>query len=144
MFQKSSQLNDEEQNNMVFSHQNISSLQLSVNSENVPREAYEIDYNTATKSVGRVYHDFEMYKNAFNDSNSGSLVNETDFSSGLYNIYHFNLSEVNPAALHGDAADLTLKGRRTGNDAIYVYAVVCGEREAVVSGFGSQLRMELM
>ena len=143
-FQNSIQINAITQNNMVFSHQNVNSLYLNVNTEQCPREAYRCDFTPATKSIGRVRRDFEEFNNVFHDETSGSLVNETDFASGLYTIFHFDLSNVSPDVMHGDAADLTLRGTRTGTNACYIYAVVCGEKEASVSGFGSSLRMELM
>ena len=143
-FQNSTQINSHTANNMVFSHQNVNSLFLNVNTDQYPREAYRCDFTPATKTIGRVRRDFEEYNNVFHDETSGSLVNEIDFASGLYTIFHFDLSNVNPDVMHGDAADLTLRGTRTGTNACYIYAVVCGEKEASVSGFGSSLRMELL
>ena len=117
-----------------------------VNSEQVPREKIETDYNSATKSTTRAYSLFQKYKNRFGDSDSGSLVNNVDFSSGLYNIYYFDLSRIDPVSYHAGSAsaDLEVRCRRTGNDPMVMYAVVCSEAEATVSGVGSQLRLEMM
>jgi hypothetical protein len=143
--QKQSQDQNEEENNQIFSTQNVTEVFMRVNSEQVPREKIETDYNAASKSTTRAYSLFQKYKNRFGDSDSGSLVNNVDFSSGLYNIYYFDLTRIEPTAFHTSGqADLEVRMRRTGNDAMVMYAVVCSEAEATVSGVGSQLRLEMM
>ena len=143
-FQPSANQNNNELSNQVFDHQNLTEISLKVNSETVPREKIELDYNAATKSVGRAYKLFQDYKNVFNNESDGSLVSESDWSSGLYNIYHFTLEHLDPNALYNGAADIEVRARRTGNTAGYFFCVICSEKEAVISGTSNQMRMELI
>jgi hypothetical protein len=145
-FQLVSKDNDETESPVVFSHENVTEIELRVNSQAVPKERLQVDYAAATVDAARAYHMFNQHANQFNDNQNGSLVNYTDYSSGLYAIYRFDLGHIDPAvfAVSG-SADLELRVRKTASAGnIRIFANVLGEREAVISGASNSLRLEML
>lgn len=145
-FQQVSQENNEEASTTTFTHENVTNIQLRVNSQQVPREELEVDFGATTTDTARAYQMFNTMANKFNSTTEGSLVNSIDFSSGLYTIYCFNLTHIDPAVFNvSGSCDLELrirKGVSAGN--LRIFANVLSDREAVVSGAGGNLKLEML
>merc|ERR1711991_360789 len=137
---------DEELNNQIFQHQNLSSAELRINSVQVPKEKLETSFAAASKNVARAYQMFESYKNKFDDSETGSVVTRSDYSS-IYPILHFDLTKQvgdNVFNVNG-GCDITFRGTRSaaGTDT-HVLVLVLSDRSAQVTGASNNLRLELL
>ena len=118
-------------------------FEVRLNNTQIPREKLITSYANPT-NYGRAYQMLQDYNNKFNDSQTGSCVNLTDFKN-IYNLYVVDLKHIPPMVFNSNnSADVEVRLRRnaTGAAAIHIYCLIMSETECVVSGTSGAIRLK--
>ena len=83
---------DQEQNNQIFDHGNLTNLYAQINSKKYPEQTLETDFSSASGNYTRAYMMFQEAMHKYSDTDSGSQISVEDFAS-LYPIFHIDVSK---------------------------------------------------
>ena len=128
-------------NNQMFIPNGITEIELRVNNVQYPREKLTCDFSAGNEDVGRVFQNFLSYGNRFNDNQNGCLLNMIDFKTSP--LFYFDLTNVEPSVFSvNGSSDLEVRCRMSNGTAVQFYVLVLSEREAIIHGNSTQLRLE--